>query len=299
MPRLSILLPVKNGEGTIERAVRSTLRALPRDAALVVFDDASSDSTAPILAGISDPRLSVQSSADAAGVTGALNHLLNHTDSEFVGRMDADDVVLPWRFAFQRRVLADDQVCFTTVVEWTPATRQIRPNFPKAISTAAFPYHLLLSNPVAHPTMFARRVVLETVGGYRDVPAEDYDLWIRMQLAGASMRCAALPGLLYRTHATQVTASADWRRASWSNEETSLTFQELSTRLLGHPFFRLTTLSARSDLSAVEIDETLVRFESAVKSASAKLTFVDRALLLHRLRSRLDSVRSSLTPPFC
>lgn len=112
------------------------------------------------------------------------------------------------------------------------------------------------------------------------------------------MRCAALPGLLYRTHATQVTASADWRRGSWSNEETSLAFQQLSMQLLGHPFLRLTTLSARSDLSAVEVDETLVRFESAIKSASTKLTFVDRALLLHRLRARLGSVRSSLTPPF-
>jgi phosphopantetheine--protein transferase-like protein len=39
MPRLSVLIPARNAAGTIESALRSTLRALPDDAEVLVLDE--------------------------------------------------------------------------------------------------------------------------------------------------------------------------------------------------------------------------------------------------------------------
>ena len=66
-------------------------------------------------------------------------------------------------------------------------------------------WHLLLTNPVCHPTMLATREIIDRVGGYRAVPAEDYDLWMRVASAGGRIRRLAAWGLLYRIHLGQVT----------------------------------------------------------------------------------------------
>src|SRR5699024_5894599 len=102
---------------TIGAAVRSTLRALPADAELVVGDDGSTDDTLARLDDIQDPRLRV-TPGPGRGVAATLNALLSGVDSEFVARMDADDVVLPGRFARQLRALEDHDAVFTTVAEW-------------------------------------------------------------------------------------------------------------------------------------------------------------------------------------
>jgi hypothetical protein len=293
VPRLTVLLPVKNGEDTIDRAARSTLRAMPRDSQLAVFDDASTDRTVEVLERIGDPRVQVLASAAVTGVASGLNHLLEKTDSRYIARMDADDISLPWRFNLQKRQLdRSGGLCFTTVVEWIPASRRLRPNPPRRISATAFPYHLLLTNPVAHSTMLGERTVVEAVGGYRQVPAEDYDLWMRAQLAGAALSCAAVPGLVYRTHDSQVTASTGWRHASWSNELVSQTFQDLSRTLLGEPFLRLNTLLVLPGLAQPEFDERLDGFRAAFLSAVQSVGPRDRAALQRKLQARLETVRA-------
>ena len=45
MPRLVVLLPAYNAASTLQAALDSTLRALPRDAGVMVLDDGSSDGT--------------------------------------------------------------------------------------------------------------------------------------------------------------------------------------------------------------------------------------------------------------
>jgi hypothetical protein len=294
MPELSVLMPVRNGAATVERAVTSTLRALPRDSELAVFDDGSTDSTLEVLDRIADPRLVVMSSTGASGVAEALNQLLARTDSRLVGRMDADDVTLPWRFRLQSRMLEGRcRVAFTTVVEWFPATHRLKPNPPRPISVAAFPFRLLLSNPVAHSTTLAERATVTDIGGYRTVPAEDYDLWLRLQAAGVPLACAAVPGILYRVHPGQVTAATGWRSSSWTDERTSQAFAALCRRVLGEPFPRLVALASADGLSPTDFEATLARFDAAFRAASNGLPRVDHSLVIRALDSRLAAVRAS------
>lgn len=212
MPRLSVILPVRNGLPDLRTAVQSTLRALPPDSELVIHDDASDDGTPDYLDSITDSRVRVLSSATPRGVAGGLNLLLDSVDCEYVGRMDADDITLPWRFRHQLRALRRDaDVCFTGVIYFGS---EVRFYVPFKIGSSAFPLHLLMRNPVTHSSMCGRLDSIVGVGGYRPVPAEDYDLWMRLAAEGARLVRTAPPGVLYRVHSQQITASDQWRRAA-------------------------------------------------------------------------------------
>jgi len=70
----------------------------------------------------------------------------------------------------------------------------------------------LRSNPLVHPTMFARRSSLISLGGYRKVAAEDYDLWLRARAAGQKIVRTGGYAILYRIHATQMTKNLAWSK---------------------------------------------------------------------------------------
>lgn len=228
------------------------------------------------------------------GVAATLTDLLSATDSEIVARMDADDLVLPGRFWRQQRAIeAGADAVFTTVVAWGSGL----PGLPRptAIRPAEFGLHLLLTNPVAHSTLVARRSSILDAGGYRSLPTEDYDLWLRMAARGARMHRLALPGIAYRVHSGQVTASVDWRRASWESPELAASYSTLAEQLIHHASAaRITSLSIAEGLSddekRAQMDAFATHFESAVATqrpraqrALRRKLAERRAWLNHRL----------------
>lgn len=291
MPRLSVIIPVYNGAKTVGSAVRSTLRALPPDATVTVLNDASTDETPTILESISDRRLSVIHAPEGMGVAAGLNHLLQATDSEFVARMDADDIVLPRRFRLQQKTLIsqDVDVTFTTVVESYP--RYMRPTIPIELPPGAFPWHLLITNPVSHPTMFAKRSVLEHVGGYRSVPSEDYDLWLRMCAAGFRLHRSAMPGLIYRIHDSQITASTSWRNKSWRNEMIRAAYEENALKLTGRKLQRLLYTVSKPRVSAQEFMNSRGEIMAALQSGARDISAAQRWYLKRTARIRLANAR--------
>lgn len=293
MSVLSVIMPVRNGQETVRDAVRSTLRALPPCSELVVLDDASTDATPEILAGVTDSRLRVISAAEGLGVAAGLNRLLAESRSDFVARMDADDIMMPWRLHRQLATMRKSDVgaTFTSVIQWRPGKRRVTPPAPLPISPSAFPFHLMLRNPVAHPAMMSRRSVMNDIGGYRKVPSEDYDLFLRLAVAGVPMSRTLMPGLAYRLHESQVTASTRWRQASWADPSTLASFTELSSRVLGAPFPRLTTHAADLSVSRVEMERTLLEFSAAMRERSRILSGFARYALLRLLDQRLEHAR--------
>lgn len=293
MPRLSVLMPVFNAERMVRRAITTTLRALPADSELVALDDGSADATPRVLASISDSRLRVLTQKNA-GVAASLTTLLAETDSQYVARMDADDVCFPWRFGQQQRAIdGGSDVTFSTVV----ALRNRRPPVPprpQRISSRAFPFHLLLKNPVAHSTMFAKRSVIEDVGGYRTIPAEDYDLWLRLALAGRRLTRDRVPTIGYRFHPGQVTATDGWRRSSWTDDTLGLVYADLAQRLVGYRELRITTLSVDDSLTPSQKRADFGEFARRFHAAVAPLPAGDRRGLLAKLAERRRWLESRL-----
>ena len=73
-------------------------------------------------------------------------------------------------------------------------------------SPDAIAREIWIESPLAHPSVVMRRTCLERLGGYQDHGwPEDYDLWLRMHLAGE--RLAKVPEVLldWREHPARLT----------------------------------------------------------------------------------------------
>ncbi|MDI2035767.1 glycosyltransferase family 2 protein [Paenarthrobacter nitroguajacolicus] len=204
-------MPVRDGERTITPAVTSTLSAMSADDELLVFDDGSRDGTLQKLDDIRDNRIRIVIGGGSSGVASALNRLLSEASHDIVARMDADDIVPPWRFAVQLQALSGATAAvFTTRLNFGTSLKSWRQSIPTPIREGYSPALFLLENPVAHSSMLGSKQIIVKAGGYRTGPAEDYDLWLRLLASGAGISRTATPGLLYRMHAHQVTKSAGW-----------------------------------------------------------------------------------------
>jgi glycosyltransferase involved in cell wall biosynthesis len=224
---LSVLMPVRNGGHFVKRAVISTLRALPSTGELLVMDDGSTDGTPAILSSVNDARLRVFSRRASGGVARALNSLLEESDSPIIARMDADDICLPWRFAVQARLLQrHGGIVFGNAIYCTQRGWPRRPTLRLPRKSSSFSGELLKRNPFVHPTMLMEKEILASVGGYQEVGAEDYDLWLRLAAHDVPFSVAVAPILMYRQHPNQVTSRSQARidlRSKWFEEETLVT----------------------------------------------------------------------------
>ena len=150
------------------------------------------------------------------GLGVALQAGLNVVSTEFVARLDSDDVADPTRLEKQTQFLAehpDIAVVGTAVVEFDDArfqaTGDVLLTRTKVRSLAHTHEDLVryarMNSPLNHPSIMARTAALKAVGGYRDVHyMEDYDLWARLITAGYRLHSMAEPLTFFRTSAAQV-----------------------------------------------------------------------------------------------
>lgn len=212
---MSVLMPCFNVAKTLDEALQSILEQTLQRIEVVAVDDGSTDTTASMLASWRqrDSRVRVVSLAHR-GIIEALNAGLEICRAPFIARMDADDRAHPERLAKQVAFLEDhpDVAVVGCLVEGFPI-EEVREGFriymdwlnrlvtPEAIARAIY-----VESPLAHPSVVIWRSWLERVGGYQEHGwPEDYDLWLRMHLAGA--RFAKLPEVLlyWREHPQRLT----------------------------------------------------------------------------------------------
>ncbi|HWS55242.1 MAG TPA: glycosyltransferase family A protein, partial [Pyrinomonadaceae bacterium] len=96
-PRLSVVMPVRNGRAFLDECVRSVLAQTFRDFEFVILDDASDDGTTELLREWArrDARIRVVESARPLGLSGSSNAVVRASRAPLVARMDADDVAHP------------------------------------------------------------------------------------------------------------------------------------------------------------------------------------------------------------
>jgi glycosyltransferase involved in cell wall biosynthesis len=182
-PTVSVLMAVHDGAPWVADAVRSVLGQTLADLELIVVDDASTDATPDLLAGITDGRVHVAKRA-REGLTRALNHALGRARAPLVARLDADDVSLPERLARQVAFLErhpDVGVIGTAAREVDARGHELGVVRPPE-DDAAIRRALIRRNPMLHSTVMVRRALLARVGGYDETfaVAQDYDLWLRL-----------------------------------------------------------------------------------------------------------------------
>jgi glycosyltransferase involved in cell wall biosynthesis len=215
MPALSIILPARNAEATVGAAVKCILEQTFTDLELLAIDDGSTDATAGVLRGLTDPRVRVLDGG-GRGLVAALNLGLGASRAtRFIGRMDADDECLPARLERSVRALEADATLagVGTQVELFRRDRPVSPNLAaygawlNALTSPALLFRdRLVESPLCHGSVLLHRAPLERVGGWRDGAfPEDWELWLRLLESGHALSC--VPEVLYRwaDHDTRLT----------------------------------------------------------------------------------------------
>ena len=201
---ISVLLPARNAEGTVEAAVEGVLRqrsAPPFE--VVCVDDTSSDGTGGVLDRMarSDRRVRVVR-GEGRGLVAALQLGLSRCRGELIARMDADDLVHPDRLRLQAEMLARDASlgavgslvrCFPGPL--APGLARLEAWLDSVITPEECESARFIEAPLVHPSTTFRREALEAVGGWRDAGwAEDWDLLLRLSAGG--WRMAKIPRVL-------------------------------------------------------------------------------------------------------
>ena len=101
MPKVTVLMPMRNVRAYVGDAVRSILEQTFKDFELLVMDDGSTDGSGDLARSFDDPRIRVISGVSSRGVAAVLNRGLDLAQGEYIVRMDADDVSRPCRVAHQ------------------------------------------------------------------------------------------------------------------------------------------------------------------------------------------------------
>lgn len=190
MNRVSVIMGAYNVEKTLRASIDSILNQTYNDWVFIICDDGSSDRTYEILLDYKKKypdKFIILKNKRNRGLTYTLNHCLRYVRTEYVARMDADDISLPNRL-FKQVLFLDNNSKYGLV---GCATERFDENGVwKKCKTIKKPkpqtfYH---SSGFVHPTILMRKSVLDLVNGYREAwftnRCEDYDLWMRMYAKG-------------------------------------------------------------------------------------------------------------------
>lgn len=112
-PNVSIIIPVYNGEKTVERAIRSCLNQTYQSLEVLVVDNGSVDQSTQIIENLSrvDKRVKLVK-LTKKGRSNARNVGLNQTKGKFIQFLDADDELLPHKIEAAVNFLEAHAACF-------------------------------------------------------------------------------------------------------------------------------------------------------------------------------------------
>lgn len=214
-PEVSVVMPCYNAESTIDEAIRSVLGNSLRNLELIAVDDGSDDKTADHLQRwrSQDGRLRPLL-REHEGLIGALNAGWRVARAPLIARMDADDRCALTRFEQQRDHLQSHQeiAAVSCLVEGFPAD-DVREGFQvyldwlnDLMTPDDIAREIFVESPLPHPSMMIRREWLENMDGYQEHGwPEDYDLCLRMHLAGARFDKVERVLLYWREHPERAT----------------------------------------------------------------------------------------------
>ena len=183
-PKISVLMPVYNAEKYLREAIDSILNQTFIDFEFLIINDASTDNSKKIILSYKDPRIRYYENTNNLGVAKTLNKGLRLAKTNYIARMDADDISIDKRLEFQYNKFGEDKniVIVASYYEEVDERGFILRTVKDAASPEKIFYTLQFRNCLGHPTvMFNKSIIFGKFNGYSEKnEAEDYDLWLRV-----------------------------------------------------------------------------------------------------------------------
>ena len=249
MPLVSVIIPVFNGEKTIQETIESVLNQTITDFELLVINDGSQDGTVEIVECISDSRIQVFSYPNA-GQSTSRNRGIELAKGDYISFIDADDLWTSDKLEAQLKALQANPKAGVAYswTDWIDESSQLLGKGSHNTEQGEVFTKLLLNDFVANGSnALIRRDALTEVGGFDPsvTPAEDWDLWLRLA-ARYEFVAVRSPQILYRISPNSASFNV-WKMESSSLQVIDKAFavapqslQYLKSQCLGNRYKYLT-----------------------------------------------------------
>lgn len=187
MPKISVVMPVYNGEEFLADSIDSILNQTMDDYEfIIVLEAGSNPESCRILEDYAArcPKIRIIENSERLGISESLNVGIRAANGEYIARMDGDDLSGPRRFeiqsAFMDRYPEIGACGIVHTVINAPHWIVDYSTDPEIVKSAC-----MFAVPMRHPTIMVRREVMMNGCMYNGAlpGAEDYDLFLRLSLA--------------------------------------------------------------------------------------------------------------------
>jgi glycosyltransferase involved in cell wall biosynthesis len=184
MPLISVIIPVYNGEKTIQATIESVLNQTIANFELLIINDGSQDKTLEVVERIQDSRIKIFSYPNA-GQSTSRNRGIKLAACEYVSFIDADDLWTPNKLESQLKALKENPQAAVAYswTDWIDESGKLLGKGSYNTEQGEVFAQLLLNDFVANGSnVLIRRDALNEVGNFDPTvtPAEDWDLWLRL-----------------------------------------------------------------------------------------------------------------------
>lgn len=227
---VSIIVPIYNTpEEWLRIAVESIKSQTHKDLQILLIDDCSTEEHVKRVCEDlekSDNRIEYYRLETNRGISGALNVGLHYSKSEYVFRMDADDIMIPERVEYQLDYMINNPqvdilgggLFYYMMHEgnWGYDPNPVIHPMEVTVEVAKGSHWF-----INHPTVVYKKSKILEIGGYdeslKGFP-EDYELWCRSLRNGLVIRNMPIPLLLLRLSPTSLSRNFNPRVLDFLNK---------------------------------------------------------------------------------
>ncbi|MCL1950191.1 MAG: glycosyltransferase [Turicibacter sp.] len=179
---ISVIIPTYNRAQTIVRSIESVLAQTYQDFEVLVVDDASTDNTEEVVAGIEDERVKYFRLPKNGGAPVARNFGIQQAAYEYIAFQDSDDEWFPQKLELQLAELLEqgaDLIGCCFMLHFTQD--DVRPIPREEIANEDIPSILVFDNFISTQTILAKKeALLEENFDEGLLRLQDWDLVIRI-----------------------------------------------------------------------------------------------------------------------
>lgn len=239
-PRISVIMGIYNCASTLADALDSLLSQTYQGFKVIMCDDGSSDNTYEVAQSYAerfpDKFLLIKNEKNLK-LAATLNHCLEYVDTEYIARMDGDDISLPSRFEKELYFLQKnkDIAIVSCPMEYFDDSGVFRRGGGRG-NRYVYSEDFIKGTPFCHAPCMVRAEAYKAVNGYTDnkslLRVEDYHLWFKMYAAG--YRGYIIDEVLYKMRDDRNATN----RRTWHNRLNEFYVRRIGYSMLSIPWYK-------------------------------------------------------------
>jgi succinoglycan biosynthesis protein ExoO len=230
-PRVSVVMPVYNGENTIKKAIDSVLDQTFKDFELIICNDASTDGTEEILKKLNDSRIINFSNKIKMGAGISRNKIIRIARGKYLAFIDADDKWAPERLqvlldvlekeTYGKALIFDDIIeCHDTprgLIPWR-RVRGVNAYGGESYSAVVVPPHqYIISKRLIMSPIIPSDIIKKNKVKQNELPCAE-DIYFFLQIIALGVKMLYFPKALYYYRITPGSATSNPERTKMARK---------------------------------------------------------------------------------